>query len=86
MDQVTLLTHGIEDSFQAKEKARIVLLDLTAAYDTVWHCGLHLKVLRTIPDRHMVKFLMEMLSNCSFILRTSDGQQSRLRRLINGVP
>ncbi|KAJ3605934.1 hypothetical protein NHX12_027977 [Muraenolepis orangiensis] len=86
VDQVTLLTQDIEDSFQAKEKVGVVLLDLTAAYDTVWHRGLHLKLLRTIPDWHMVKFIMEMLSNRSFILRTSDGQRSRLRRLRNGVP
>ncbi|KAJ3582864.1 hypothetical protein NHX12_000160 [Muraenolepis orangiensis] len=86
VDQVTLLTQDIEDSFQAKEKVGVVLLDLTAAYDTVWYRGLHLKLLRTIPDRHMVKFIMEMLSNRSFILRTSDGQRSRLRRLRNGVP
>ena len=86
VDQFTMLTQDIEDSFQANEKAGVVLLNLTAAYDTVWHRGLHLKLLRTIPDRHMVKFIMEMLSNCSFILRTSDGQKSRLRRLRNGVP
>ena len=29
---------------------------------------------------------MEMLSNCSFTLHTSDGQHSRLRRLKNGIP
>ena len=86
MDQVTLLTQDIEDSFQANEKAGAVLLDLTAAYDTVWHRGLHLKLLRIIPDRHMVRFIMEMLSNRSFVLQTSDGQISRLRRLKNGVP
>ncbi|KAJ3598778.1 hypothetical protein NHX12_034143, partial [Muraenolepis orangiensis] len=34
----------------------------------------------------MVNFIMEMLSNRSFILQTSDGQRSRLRRLRNGVP
>ncbi|KAJ3587791.1 hypothetical protein NHX12_011387 [Muraenolepis orangiensis] len=34
----------------------------------------------------MLKFIMEMLSNRSFLLRTSDGQRSRLRRLRNGVP
>jgi hypothetical protein len=34
----------------------------------------------------MVRFIMEMLSNRSFTLRTSDGQTSRLRRLKNGVP
>ncbi|KAJ3595812.1 hypothetical protein NHX12_002226 [Muraenolepis orangiensis] len=85
-DQVTLLCQDIEDSFQDNEKAGVVYLDLTAAYDTVWHRGLHLKLLRTIPDRHMVKFIMETLSNRSFILQTSSGQCSRLRRLKNGVP
>ncbi|KAJ3584477.1 hypothetical protein NHX12_014972 [Muraenolepis orangiensis] len=84
MDVLTLF--GSTYLFQAKAKAGVVLLDLTAAYDTVWHRGLHLKLLRTIPDRHMVNFIMEMLSNRSFILQTSDGQRSRLRRLRNGVP
>ncbi|KAJ4944262.1 hypothetical protein JOQ06_012807 [Pogonophryne albipinna] len=86
VDQVTLLFQDIEDSFQDNEKAGVVYLDLTAAYDTVWHRGLHLKLLRTIPDRHMVKFIMETLTNRSFVLQTSNGQRSRLRRLRNGVP
>ena len=64
----------------------VVFLDLTAAYDTVWHRGLHLKLLRIIPDRHMVGFIMEMLSNRSFVVHTSDGQRSRLRRMKNGIP
>ena len=34
----------------------------------------------------MVNFIMEILSNRSFILQTRDGQRSRLRRLRNGVP
>lgn len=50
----------IEDVFQDKEKAGVVLL---AAYDTVQHCGLHLKLLRIIPDWHMLSFTAEMLSN-----------------------
>ena len=85
VDQVTLLTQDIEDSFQHNEKAGVVFLDLTAAYDTVWHRGLHLKLLRIIPDRHMVGFIMEMLSNRSFVVHTSDGQRSRLRKMKNGV-
>ncbi|KAM3875318.1 collagenase 3-like [Diretmus argenteus] len=85
-DQVTLFSQDIENSFHDNEKAGVVYLDLTAAYDTVWHRGLHLKLLRTIPDRHMVKFIMETLSNRSFILQTSSRQCSRLRRLRNGVP
>ena len=72
------------DSFQAIKKAGVVLLDLTAAYNTMWHHGLHLKLLQMILDRQMVMFIMEM-SNCSLILKTSDSQQSRLRRLKNSV-
>ena len=68
---MTLLTQDIEDSFQEKQKAGVVLLDLTATYDTVWHRGLHLKLLKIIPDRHMVKFTMEMLTNRSFTLKTN---------------
>ena len=86
VDQVTLLTQDIEDSFQHNEKAGVVFLDLTAAYDTVWHRGLHLKLLRIIPDRHMLGFIMDMLSNRSFVVHTSDGQRCRLRRMKNGVP
>lgn len=74
------------DSFQASEKAGVVLLDLTTAYDTVWHHGLHLKLLKTILDRHIMGFVMEKLSNRSFILPTSDYQRSRFRRLRNRVP
>jgi len=51
VDQVTLLTHDIEDSFSAKKKARAVFVDFTAAYEAVWHHGLICKLL---PDRHMV--------------------------------
>ena len=85
-DQVTLLTQGIEDSFSAKKKAGAVFVDLTAAYDTVWHRGLTCKLLRLLPDRHMVSVIMELVRNRSFTLTTGNGKQSRLRRLRNGVP
>ena len=55
IDQVVLLTQNIEDSFEAKKKAGAVFIDLTAAYDTVWHRGLTCKLLRLLPDKHMVK-------------------------------
>jgi len=37
-------------------------------------------------DRHLVRLIVNIISNRSFILKTSDGQCSRLRRLKNGVP
>ena len=86
VDQVVLLTQNIEDSFEAKKKAGAVFIDLTAAYDTVWHRGLTCKLLRLFPDKHMVKMIMELVRNRSFTLTTGDSKQSRLRRLKNGVP
>ena len=85
-DQVVLLNQNIEDSFEAKKKAGAVFIDLTAAYDTVWHRGLTCKLLRLLLDKHMVKMIMEFVRNRSFTLTTSDSKQSRLRRLKNGVP
>jgi len=76
-DQDTLLTQNIEDNFLAK-KAGAVFVDLTAAYDTVWHRSLTCKLLRLLPDRHMVHMIMEMVANRSFTLPTRNGQKSRL--------
>ena len=82
IDQVVLLTQNIEDSFEAKKKAGAVFIDLTAAYDTVWHRGLTCKLLRLLPDKHMVKMIMELVQNRSFTLTTGE----RLHHLKNGVP
>ena len=86
IDQVVLLTQNIEDSFEAKKKASAIFIDLTAAYDIVWHHGLTCKLLRLLPDKHMVKMIMELVRNRSFTLTTSDSKQSRLRCLKNGIP
>ena len=86
VDQVVLLTQNIEDSFEAKKKAGAIFVDLTAAYDTVWHRGLTCNLLRLLLDKHMVKMIMELVRNRNFTLTTSDSKQSRLRRLKNGIP
>jgi len=44
------------------------------------------KLLRLLPDRHMVRMIMEMVGNRSFTLTTGNDKRSRLRRLKNGVP
>ena len=80
------MTQEIEDCFSAKKKAGTVFVDLTAAYDTLWHRGLVCKLLRLIPDRHLVRMIMELVQNRSFTLTTGDGKKSRPRRLKNGVP
>jgi len=64
-------------------KTGAVFVDLTGAYDNVWHRGLTCKLLRLLRDRHMVYLILEMVGNRSFTLTTGNGKQSRLRRLKN---
>ena len=86
VDQVVLLIQNIKDSFKAKKKASATFVDLTAAYDTVWHHGLTCKLRRLLPDKHMVRMIMELVRNRNFTLTIGDSKQSRLRHLKNGVP
>ena len=76
----------IELAFDGNLKGGAVFVDLTAAYDTVWRRGLMLKLLWMLPNRHMVRFISELISNHSVVVKTSGGQQSRLKRINNGVP
>ena len=59
--QVVQLTQYIEDSFEAEKKASAVFVDLTAACDNVWHGGLTCKLLRLLPNKHMVRMIMELV-------------------------
>ena len=77
-DQTVLLTQNIENLFEAKKKAGAVFVNLIAAYDTVWHCGLNCKLFRLLPDKHIVRIIMELVRNRSFTLTTGDSKQSRL--------
>ena len=55
-------------------------------FNSIWYLGLTCKLLRLLPDKHMVKMIMKLVWNQSFTLTTGDSKQSRLRRLKNGVP
>ena len=86
MNHTVLLTQNIKDLFEAMKKAGVVLVNLTAAYDTVWHCGLTCMLLRLLLDKHMVQMIMELARNKSFTNTTGDSKQSRLRCLQNDLP
>ena len=85
VDQITLLTQHTKDSFTAKKDGAL-FVDLTAAYDIVWHRDLTCKLLWLLPDRDMVHMIIELVGNRSFTLTTGNGQRSRLWRLKNGIP
>ena len=50
-----------------------------------WHRGLTLKLLNTIPSRHLVLVIMSMISQRRFHVHIG-GKKSRCRTLTNGVP
>ena len=78
------MTQDIEDSFSAEKKAGTGFSDITVAYDIVCHRGLIRKLPRLLHDRHMVRMIIEMVSNRH--ITTGNGKRSRLRRLKNFVP
>jgi len=48
-DQVAALTTFIKNGFQQNLKTGAVFLDLTAAYNTVWHTSLLYKLSKSMP-------------------------------------
>jgi uncharacterized protein YerC len=84
-EQVIALTTHIEAGFQHQFKTAAVLVDLTAAYDTVWREGLLIKFLEAVPCLKLFNLLNNMLSNRYFQVFLGD-QSSRWRRLNNGLP
>ena len=83
-DQVSALTTYIENGFQQNLKTGAVFLDLTAAYDTVWHTGLLAKLAKNMPY-WFVRLVELLLRNRRF--RVHMGEDiSGWRKQKNGLP
>ena len=48
-DQVLALNSYVENGYQRRDKTAVVFLYLTAAYDTVWHKSLLVKLSKVLP-------------------------------------
>ena len=53
-DQIAALTTFIKNGFLQNLKTGAIFLDLTAAYDTVWHTGLLYKLSKSMPYCQLV--------------------------------
>ena len=62
-----------------------MFVDLTAAYDTVNHRTLLLKLARIVQNNKIVKIIESLLTNRRFYVEM-DGKKSRWRRQKNGLP
>ena len=83
--RASLLTDDIEAGFERNDKCGAVFIDLSAAYDTVWHRGLKLKLNNVIPDKSLVNFSMTLIASRSFIMHVG-ADRSKQRFMKNGVP
>ena len=79
------LTQHIEDGFETGNITGIVLVDLSAAYDTVNHRRLLEKVYNTTRDYHLMCMIRTLLENRRFFVELG-GERSRWRSQRNGLP
>lgn len=85
IDQVLALTTHIEAGFQRNLKTGLALIDLTAAYDTVWRHGVLYKLIKIIQCDTLYTLMNNMLSN-RYIYVYLDDNVSRQRTLNDGLP
>ena len=83
--QLLNLTQYIEDGYEEKQITGAVFVDLTAAYDTVNHRRLLLKVALMIKNKKIVSIIKSLLENRRFYVEL-DGRKSRWRNQKNGLP
>ncbi|MEL7309847.1 MAG: reverse transcriptase family protein, partial [Pseudomonadota bacterium] len=83
-EQVLALTTHIENGFQRKEKTGAIFLDLTSAYDTIWHEGLLTKISSKLP-KWAVQVISTLLHNRHFRVHIGD-QCGSWRKQKNGLP
>ena len=83
--QVLNLTQHIEDGFETGKITCIVLVDLSAAYDTVNHRRLREKVYNMTRDYRLMCMIRTLLENRRFFVELA-GKRSGWRSQRNGLP
>ena len=48
--------------------------------------ALRVSCLRLLPDKNILRIIMDLVQNRSFTITTGDSKQNRIRRLKNGFP
>lgn len=83
--QLARVTQFILKAFDEKDVCSATFLDITEAFDRVWHDGLLYKLSRLIP-RYLFDLLENYLSNRTFSVRIDGETTSRIGNIRAGVP
>jgi len=86
-DQILKITQAIENGFQCKQMERsvLVLLDYSAAYDTVWRQRLLLSMRDQGIPLQMIRWIASFLTNRQARVRFGDAM-SKSRTMHQGLP
>jgi endonuclease/exonuclease/phosphatase (EEP) superfamily protein YafD len=83
--QITRLTEYITEGFNMDMHTGVVLLDASAAFDTVWTAGLLYKMAQMKCPAWIIRLLQSYLTNRSFHV-TLEGARSQNKKIANGTP
>lgn len=84
IDQVHRISEFIESAYEEKKTCAAVFLDVSQAFDKVWHEGLNYKLRSFLPTAFS-DLLQSYLSDRTFRVRQGDSSSS-LRQIAAGVP
>ena len=85
VNQLLAITHEIYKSFDEGFEVRPVFLDISNAFDKVWHEGLLLKLNQNDISGNLLKLLCDFLS-CRKQRAVLNGQHSSWDNVTTGVP
>lgn len=84
IDQVHRITNMIEQALENKQVCSAIFLDVSQAFDKVWHDGLNYKLRRLLPAKY-AELLQSYLSDRYFRVKHEDAY-SEAYRIQAGVP
>lgn len=84
IEQVHRIVNVIRETFEVKHYCSALFIDISQAFDKVWHNGLIWKIVHTLPQ-NTHKILENYLSDRSFIIKAKRNFSSS-RKICAGVP
>lgn len=83
--QLFRVTQFILKAFEARNYCSAVYIDISEAFDRVWHTGLLLKLSKLLPFC-LYKVLESYLIGRSFLIKGPNATKSSVRQILAGVP
>ena len=70
-DNLVFIIQKIREAFNRQRKAIAIFFDIEAAFDKVWHAGLIHKMTKMRVPYHIIRFVIEILSNRSCYVKVN---------------